>query len=167
MAFGPQRYPPRFGADAGKGYMMQQLFVKKLRDTAILPSRATPGSAGYALYADLPSALVIHPQEIVKVPTGIAVAIPDSEVVGLIYARSGLASKYGIAPANCVGVVDSDYRGELLVPLANHSPRAYVIEPGDRVAQLVLAPVYLPELCEVEELDETARGSGGFGSTNR
>lgn len=146
---------------------MQQLFVKKLRDTAVLPSRATPGSAGYDLCADLPSPLVIHPQEIVKIPTGIAIAIPDGRAVGLIYARSGLASKHGIAPANCVGVIDSDYRGELLIPLTNHSPRAYVIEPGDRVAQLVLAPVYLPELREVEDLDPTSRGEGGFGSTSR
>lgn len=144
---------------------MEVLKVKRLTATAVLPARQTAGSAGYDLCAD--ADLTIRPHERIKVPTGIAIAIGDGNVVGLVYARSGLAAKFGVAPINCVGVVDSDYRGELLVPLTNHGEEAFTIARGDRIAQLVLAPVYTPALVEVDELDETVRGAGGFGSTSK
>lgn len=149
--------------NTGRNTLMEQLQVKRLTATALLPRRATAGSAGYDLCAD--EAVTIRPHEIVRVHTGLSIGIGDSRVVGLIYARSGLASKHGIAPINCVGVIDSDYRGELQVPLTNHSETPFEIRPGDRIAQLVLAPVYTPELIEVKELSETQRGEGGFGST--
>lgn len=144
---------------------MEILKVKRLTSTAVLPARQTAGSAGYDLCAD--ADLVLRPRERVKVPTGIAIGIGDPNIVGLVYARSGLAAKFGIAPINCVGVVDSDYRGELLVPLTNHGTEDFVISRGDRIAQLVLAPVFTPALVEVDELDDTARGAGGFGSTSK
>lgn len=147
--------------------MMETVCVKRLRPTARIPARQTEGSAGYDLCADLSEPLVLQPGDIAKVPTGIAIAIADPGVAGLVYARSGIASKHGIAPINCVGVIDSDYRGELLVPLTNHGKEAFTIQHGDRIAQLIFAPVYTPVLEEVDELDETQRGAGGFGSTNR
>ena len=146
---------------------MDTLKVKRLRESATLPCRATRGSAGYDLFADLEKPLTLRPGDIVKIPTGIAIALPDETVVALVYARSGLASKFGIAPINCVGVVDSDYRGELLVPLTNHGREDYTIENGERIAQLLLNPIFTPTLTEVEELDDTERGEGGFGSTSR
>lgn len=139
------------------------LRVKKLDAAAQLPVRATPGSAGYDLCAL--EQVTLLPRQIARVRTGIAIAIGDPGMVGLIYARSGLATKHGVAPINCVGVIDSDYRGELQVPLTNHGPRPFVIQPGDRIAQLVLAPVFTPAIQEVAELDETLRGENGFGST--
>jgi dUTP pyrophosphatase len=102
----------------------------------------------------------------VKVPTGLAVAIPEG-YVGLIFARSGLATKFGVAPANCVGVIDSDYRGEVIVGLSNHSGEDYVIQPGERIAQLVLMPIVQAGITVVDDLDDTQRGTGGFGSTGR
>lgn len=144
--------------------MMDTLSVKRLTDTARLPMRQTPGSAGYDLYADVEE-LTIQPGEICRIPTGIAIAIGDIHAAAFIYARSGIASKFGVSPANCVGVIDSDYRGEIQVPLMNHGKKPFVIRRGDRIAQLLFAPVFLPELLECELLDETARGAGGFGST--
>lgn len=144
--------------------MMDTLSVKRLTDTARLPMRQTPGSAGYDLYADVEE-LTIQPGEICRIPTGIAIAIGDIHAAAFIYARSGIASKFGVSPANCVGVIDSDYRGEIQVPLMNHGKKPFVIRRGDRIAQLLFAPVFLPELLECESLDETARGAGGFGST--
>lgn len=146
--------------------MMKTLSVKRLTDTARLPMRQTSGSAGYDLYADVEE-LTIQPGEICRVPTGIAVAIGDVHAAAFIYARSGIASKFGVSPANCVGVIDSDYRGEIQVPLMNHGKEPFVIRRGDRIAQLLFAPVFLPKLVECESLDETARGAGGFGSTAR
>ncbi len=146
--------------------MMDTLSVKRLTDTARLPMRQTPGSAGYDLYADVEE-LTIQPGEICRIPTGIAIAIGDIHAAAFIYARSGIASKFGVSPANCVGVIDSDYRGEIQVPLMNHGKEPFVIRRGDRIAQLLFAPVFLPELLECESLDETARGAGGFGSTAR
>lgn len=137
-----------------------------MRDGAVLPKRATPESAGLDLSAHLDRPAVVGPGQIVKIPTGIAIGL-EATAVGLIYPRSGLASKYGISLANCVGVIDSDYRGEILVPVINHSTEAFTIQNGDRIAQLVISPVYLPEIEEAEELDETERGAGGFGSTGR
>ncbi len=144
-----------------------KLLVKKLCPSATVPGRATSGSAGYDLSACLESPLTILPGETVKVPTGLSCAVEGGEdCVLLIYARSSTATKKGLAPANCVGVVDSDYRGEIIVALRNHSNEARIIEPGERIAQLVITPVFLPEVELAEELPETARGAGGFGSTN-
>lgn len=140
--------------------------VKKLHPAAKLPVYATAEAAGADLCACLPEAVTIAPGETKMIPTGLAVEIPRG-YVGLVFGRSGLALKRDLAPANKVGVIDSDYRGELHVGLRNHSREAYAIQPGERVAQLVILPVCLPELAEVEELSETARGQGGFGSTGR
>lgn len=143
---------------------MERLKIKKCSKTALMPVRATEGSAGYDLCADCDDC-VINPDEIKKIPTGIAIGIENHECVGLVYARSGLSSRAGLAPVNCVGVIDSDYRGEIIVPLINHSSEPYTIKRGERIAQLVLAPIYIPDLEEAEELDGTQRGEGGFGST--
>jgi len=144
-----------------------KLNFRKTDPRAKAPTRATAGSAGYDLYALLPEPLTIWPGERRVVGTGIAIALPSNELAAFLYARSGLASKHGIIPANCVGVVDSDYRGEILVTLSNLSDLPYKVEPFERIAQMVVAPVLLPELCEVDSLDETERGEGGFGSTGR
>lgn len=146
---------------------MKQLKIKRLRPNAILPVRATSGSAGLDLCACLESPVTIPARGRAMIPSGLAIAIGDSGVVGLVYGRSGLGSKHGITMANAVGVVDSDYRGELMITLANHSDTDFTVQHGDRVAQLVLTPVFTPELVECDELDDTARGSGGFGSTGR
>ena len=143
------------------------LNVKRLRPAALLPKRATAGSAGYDLFACLEEALVIPAGETRMVPTGIAIDVGSPELVAFIFARSGIAVKHGVAPANCVGVVDSDYRGEVMVGLHNHSSKDYTIQPEERVAQLVLMPVALPQVQECEELSDTGRGAGGFGSTGK
>ena len=144
-----------------------QLKIKKLNDNAIIPKAATGGSAGMDLYACLDSDVVLKPGERALIPTGIAIALPDSSYVAYIYARSGLAIKYGITLSNCVGVVDSDYRGEVKVGLVNLSDKDYIVASGERIAQMVIAPVIIPEINEVDELDETERGAGGFGSTGK
>ena len=144
-----------------------QLKIKKTDPRAVLPSRATPGSAGMDLRALLDEPLAVPPGGRVSVPTGIAIGLPSPETVGLVYARSGLAVKHGLALSNGVGVIDSDYTGELRVGLVNLSDATYTIEPGDRIAQLVIAPVLLPEIVETDELEQTVRGAGGFGSTGR
>lgn len=145
-----------------------KLLIKRLREGAVMPERATEQSAGYDLSACLDAPLTVHAGETVKVPTGIAAAADGAEnCVLLIYARSSTATKKGLAPANCVGVVDQDYRGEILVALHNHSGEDRVIEPQERIAQLVVAPVFLPETAETDELPATARGEGGFGSTGK
>ena len=144
-----------------------ELKIKKLSPAAILPTYGSAGAAGADLYA-LPEGdpITIRPGETVFIHTGLAMAIPEG-YVGLNFARSGLASKRGLAPANKVGVIDSDYRGELMVALHNHSDVPQVVEPGDRVAQFLVVPVITADFYEVDELDETDRGSGGFGSTGR
>lgn len=144
-----------------------ELKIKKLNDNAIIPKAATGGSAGMDLYACLDSDVVLKPGERALIPTGIAIALPDSNYVAYIYARSGLAIKYGITLSNCVGVVDSDYRGEVKVGLVNLSDEDYTVSSGERIAQMVIAPVIIPEINEVDELDETERGAGGFGSTGK
>lgn len=140
---------------------------QKTDPRAKAPRRATEGSAGYDLYALLEKPCEISPGGFLKVGTGIAVALPSHEFAAFIYARSGLATKHGVIPANCVGVVDSDYRGEILVTLTNIGEKPYTVEPFERIAQMIIAPVCVPELLETEELDGTGRGAGGFGSTGR
>ena len=146
---------------------MGVLKIKKLRDNAKIPFRATPGSAGMDLYACIDEAVTIEPQKIVVIPTGIAIGLESPDVVALIYARSGLGIKHGIAPANCVGVIDSDYRGEVCVGLVNQTDVPFTVQPDDRIAQMVIAPVELPVIEVVDELDATERGTGGFGSTGK
>ena len=138
--------------------------VRKLDGRAVIPTRGSEYSAGADLYAVAEAPVVIAPGETAFIHTGLAVEIPVGWA-GLVYARSGLASKSGLAPANKVGVVDPDYRGELMVALHNHSAEARTVAHGDRIAQLVITP-YLPVVFEeAEELSDTARGEGGFGST--
>ena len=143
------------------------LKIKKLKCNAVIPKAATGGSAGMDLCACIDENIVIKPGERVLVPTGIAIALPDNSYVAYIYARSGLAIKSGITLSNCVGVVDSDYRGEVKVGLINHSDKEYTVSNGDRIAQMVIAPVIVPEIEEADELDETERNAGGFGSTGK
>ncbi len=138
--------------------------VKKLRDNAVLPTYGSESAAGADLYAATDEDIAIAPGETVKVPTGIAAEIPEG-YAGFIYARSGLATKKGLAPANKVGVVDSDYRGEIIVALHNHSKETQVVERGERVAQFVIAPYLKVEYEFADDLSETERGEGGFGST--
>ena len=130
-----------------------------------LPYYATPGSAAMDLHACLDGAVTIPAGERRVIPTGLAIALPSSDYVALVFARSGLGIKHGVAPANCVGVIDSDYRGEILVGLQNSGGSDFTIQPGDRIAQLMVVPVVQPRLRLVDELDETGRGAGGFGST--
>ena len=142
-----------------------KLQIKKLYDNAIVPTRGSAQAAGYDLYARLDTdTYLIPPKETVKVGTGIAVAIPPFNWGG-IYARSGLATKQGLRPANCVGVIDSDYRGEVIVALYNDSNEPRLIHNGDRVAQLVITPYVPYDIAVVQELSETDRGADGFGST--
>ena len=131
------------------------------------PFYASAGAAAMDLHACMDAAVTIPAGERRMIPTGIAIALPSADYVALVYARSGLGIKHGIAPANCVGVIDSDYRGELLVGLQNSSDQEYVIQPGDRIAQLMVAPVIQAKITMVDELDETTRGAGGFGSTGK
>lgn len=140
--------------------------IKKVRDQSLaLPAYATAASAGVDLCADLVDSLTVNPGENVKIPTGLAIELPGPHVVALVFARSGLASRYGIGLTNSVGVIDSDYRGEIQVLLQNLGPKAIIVNPGDRIAQLVFMPIFKAVFEEVAELGETARGTGGFGST--
>ena len=132
-----------------------------------LPSFATPGSAAMDLYACIDEPITLQPRERRLIPNGISIALPGPDYVALVFARSGLASKKGIAMANGVGVIDSDYRGPLMAAIINQSDEPYTIAPGDRICQLMIVPVVQPTITVVSELDETARGSGGFGSTGR
>lgn len=139
--------------------------IKKLRPDAVLPKYGTPYAAGADLYACMDEdKIVIASGETKFVHTGLSLELPEG-TVGLVYARSGLASKRGIAPANKVGVVDSDYRGEIMVAMHNHSSAPQIVEKGERVAQLVVAPYYTADFEEVAELEESGRGTAGFGST--
>ncbi|MBQ8539279.1 MAG: dUTP diphosphatase [Ruminococcus sp.] len=146
---------------------MNTLKVKKLRANAKMIERATKGSAGMDLHACIDAPVTITPGEIKIIPTGLAIALENENFVAYIYARSGLAIKHGITLANCVGVVDSDYRGEVCVGLTNISKTEYTITPDERIAQLVIAPVCICDVLEVESLDDTERGEGGFGSTGK
>lgn len=145
---------------------MNTVRVKKLHPNAILPTYGSAEAAGADLYACLDETVTIAPGEVCWVPTGIALEVPKG-CAGLVYARSSLGAKRGLAPANKVGVVDSDYRGEIKVVLLNHSKQTQTLEPGERVAQFVITPVLTPMYEEVEELTDTSRGTGGFGSTGK
>ena len=131
------------------------------------PFYATPGSAAMDLHACVDAAVTLQPGGRTVIPTGIAIALPGPEYVALVCSRSGMGTRHGITLSNSVGVIDSDYRGQLTVGLVNHGDVPYTIQPGDRIAQLMVLPILRPTLTVVEELDETERGAGGFGSTGR
>lgn len=143
---------------------MPKIAVKKLNEKAVLPTYGSAYAAGADLYACEETPVTIAPSETKLIHTGLALEIPEG-FAGLIYARSGLASKRGLAPANKVGVVDADYRGEVMVALHNHSNIPQTVDVGERIAQLVVAPFLKAEYEETDELSDTVRGSGGFGST--
>ena len=143
---------------------MDMIRVKKLKSGAILPTYGSADAAGADLYACLDADVVIEPGQSAFIPTGLAMEIPVG-YAGLIYARSGLACKRDLAPANKVGVVDSDYRGEFMVVLHNHGMRPQTVSNGERIAQLVITPVLTPDFVECEALSDTERACGGFGST--
>lgn len=143
------------------------LKIKKLNENAVVPAQATAGSAGMDLSACLDNDVIIAPGKIELIPTGLAAAPDTNQCALLIYPRSGLASKHGISLANCVGVVDSDYRGEIKIPLINHSSESFTVTNGMRIAQMIMTPVILPEIIVTDKLDETERNAGGFGSTGQ
>ncbi len=145
---------------------MNAVRVKILKENAKLPAYGSAQAAGADLYACLQEPVTVAPGETVFIPTGIALEVPVG-CAGLIYARSGMACKRGLAPANKVGVVDSDYRGEIIVALHNHGAVSQTVENGERVAQFVITPVLTPAYEAVEELTDTARNQGGFGSTGK
>lgn len=142
------------------------LLVKKLNSNAILPKRATTGSAGYDLFACLDKSIVIPVGETIGITTKIAIQL-NCDTVGLIYARSSLGAKFNVTPANCVGVIDSDYRGEITVYLVNNGKNDFIVNHGERIAQLLITPILSPEIIEVDDLNDTSRGFGGFGSTGK
>lgn len=146
---------------------MEPIRFQKLHPNAVIPQRATPGSAGMDLVACIEEPVLLPAGGRAMIPTGLAMAIPTAEWVGLVYARSGLAVRHGITLSNSVGVIDSDYRGEIRVGLCNLGQEPYTIQPGERIAQLVISPVLLPPVEEANELDSTERGTGGFGSTGK
>ena len=143
---------------------MQDLKVKLLRAGAKMPTYGTEFAAGADLYACLDETVTVQPHETKLIPIGIAMEIPVGWA-GFVHARSGLASKRHLAPANKVGVIDCDYRGEIFVPMHNHSTESQIIEPGERIAQMIFAPYYVANFVEAEELSETVRSEKGFGST--
>lgn len=145
---------------------MEPIRVKKLDPKAILPTYGSAEAAGADLYACLSEPVTIAPGETFFVPTGLSLEVPKG-CAGLIYARSSLGAKRGLAPANKVGVIDSDYRGEIRVVLLNHSKQEQTIAPGERIAQMIITPVITPAYVEAEELSDTCRGTGGFGSTGK
>ncbi len=141
--------------------------IKKLDESAILPKKATDGSAGADIYTTIKESVTLEPNGRYKFPTGLSIALPSSDYAAFIFSRSGLSVKHGLTLANCVGVIDSDYRGEITVNLVNRSNEPYTVEPGERIAQLVVMPVAGVEFSECSELDSTVRGEGGFGSSGR
>ncbi len=146
--------------------MAMDVSICLLREGAAMPTYGSAEAAGADLYACLTQPVTIEPGQTAMIPTGVAMAIPTG-LVGLVYARSGLAAKRGLAPANKVGVIDSDYRGEIFVALHNHGAAPQTVEHGERVAQIVLAPYVTATFRAAETLDDTARGDGGFGSTGK
>ena len=146
--------------------MKFDLRIKKLRENAQMPTYGSEYAAGADMYAAIDEAVTIEPDETKFIPTGLAFEIPEG-YAGFIYARSGLACKKGLAPANKVGVVDADYRGEVMVALHNHGKEAQTVEAGERIAQMIIAPFVAVNYIFSDELDDTVRGAGGFGSTGR
>lgn len=146
--------------------MKFDLRIKKLRDNAQMPTYGSEFAAGADMYAAIDEAVTIEPGETKFIPTGLAFEIPEG-YAGFIYARSGLACKKGLAPANKVGVIDADYRGEVMVALHNHGLAAKTVEAGERIAQMIIAPFVTADFIFSDELDDTVRGEGGFGSTGR
>ncbi len=144
---------------------MEYLKIKKLKDNAVIPKRATSGSAGVDLYACIDEPITVKSGDLVKIPTGIAIELPSDNMAAFVFARSGLGINHGIAPSNAVGVVDSDYRGEICVGLTNHGTKPFVIEPQTRIAQLIVMPVLPLPILEVDDLSDTERGEKGFGSS--
>ena len=140
--------------------------IKKMRPNALIPTYGSASAAGADLYACLETDTLIEPGKTVFIPTGLAMEVPDG-YAGLIYARSSMGAKRGLAPANKVGVIDSDYRGEVMVALHNHGSESQTVCHGERIAQLLVTAVLVPEFEEAEELDDTVRGAGGFGSTGK
>lgn len=145
---------------------MSTIAVKKLHENAILPTYGSAEAAGADLYACLDTPVTIEPSATVFIPTGLAMEVPKG-CAGLIYARSSMGTKRGLAPANKVGVIDSDYRGQIMVALHNHGKNPQTIAHGERIAQMLITPVLTPVYEEAEELTDTSRGQGGFGSTGR
>lgn len=141
--------------------------IKKLRENAVVPKRATEFSAGADLYACIDEPVTIAPSGLAKIPTGIAIELPRGDFAAFLFARSGLGVKHGITLSNSVGVVDSDYRGEICVCLCNVSDKPYTIQPNERIAQMVVMPVVLADFIQADELSDTQRGEGGFGSSGR
>lgn len=141
-----------------------QLNIKKLNENATLPTRGSEYAAGWDLYANLEEPLILQPGQLAKISSGIAIELPENTFGG-VFARSGLSTKKGLRPANCVGVVDEDYRGPVIVPLYNDSENPAIIEPNERIAQLIILPYINCTINEVEELSTTERAEGGFGST--
>ena len=144
--------------------MEETLKIKLLSNTSHIPTRGSDGAAGYHLWSNNEASICIKPHETVKIGTGVAVQIPHG-YFGAIFARSGLATKRLLRPGNCVGVVDEDYTGEVIVAVHNDSDEPQVVNPFERIAQLVILPYYAPDIEIVDDLDETERGAGGFGST--
>lgn len=139
--------------------------VKKLKENAVVPKRATSGSAGADLYACIDEPITIAPGSLAMIPTGLAIELESSDCAAFLFARSGLGVKHGITLSNGVGVVDSDYRGEVCVGLCNVSNESYTINAGERIAQMVIMPVKPAEFVLADDLSDTERGAGGFGST--
>lgn len=144
---------------------METLKIRKVSENAVIPKRATGGSAGLDLCACIDAPITLNGGETALIPTGLAIELPSAEYGAFVFARSGLAIKHGIGLLNAVGVIDSDYRGEIKVGVINQISEPYTIAPGERVAQMVVMPVSMMPLEEVETLGETDRGAGGFGST--
>lgn len=144
---------------------METLKIRKVSENAVIPKRATGGSAGLDLCACMDKPITLNGGETALIPTGLAIELPSAKYGAFVFARSGLAIKHGIGLLNSVGVIDSDYRGEIKVGVINQISEAYTIEPGERVAQMVIMPVSMMPVVEVETLGETDRGAGGFGST--
>ena len=143
---------------------MKTVPIKKLKENAIIPTYGTPYAAGADLYACLDAPVTVQPGQTVMIPLGFAMELPEG-YAGFVFARSGLAAKRDLAPANKVGVIDSDYRGECMVPIHNHGKNPQTIEPGERIAQMAVMPFLAVEFLQTETLSDTARGTGGFGST--
>jgi dUTP pyrophosphatase len=146
---------------------MEVLQIKKLKENAKVPARGTAGSAGLDLCACIDEPITLNCGDTAVIPTGIAIALPSAGYGAFVFPRSGIAVKHGIGLLNSVGVIDSDYRGEIMVCVINQKRDAYTIEPGERIAQMVIMPVSMMPVEEVTQLNETDRGEGGFGSTGK